>query len=242
MDAPGQRRPDEQPFLAAGVRQVRDAGLDGPVQMPDGGEVLAARDDVAPGHGGRGAAERGRAVGVLEVHPLGAFEEHEVAQGRLPERDKRQVHAGRVGARGLGKVRPGQVRGRAHGGQHVLHQGQVQHLLGGHVGDRGAPALDGLVLLGGEPLLLRLLQAEGGVQVLAHDAVLELGRLAQHVDQRLAMLDHERGLGRSQAASAGDHLREPPARGLDRGLVRGLARGGGYLVAVGQGAAAAGDT
>jgi predicted ABC-type transport system involved in lysophospholipase L1 biosynthesis ATPase subunit len=30
-------------------------------------------------------------------------------------------------------------------------------------------------------------------------------------DARVAVLDHERGLGRSQAASAGDHLREAAA-------------------------------
>src|SRR6185437_12103409 len=57
-----------------------------------------------------------------------------------------------------------------------------------------------------------LLQAERGVQVLAHDPVLELRGLAEHVEQRLAVLDDEWVLGRSQAAPARDYLGEPPPR------------------------------
>ena len=207
------RRADEQPPLAVLLRQPRDPGLDGPVQVPDRGEVLAARDDVAVLHGwhgrGRSLLERGHARGVLDVHALGALEEHEVAQRLLAERQQRQVHARRVVAGGLREVRPGQVRGGADGGQQVLHQRQVQHLLGGHVGYLLAPILDRCCFLGGQPLVLQLLQAEGRVQVLAHDAVLKLGGLAEHVDQRLAVLDHERRLGRRQAAPGGDHLGQP---------------------------------
>ena len=204
------RRADEQPLLPVLLRQARDPGLDGPVQVPHGGEVLAARDDLAVLHGRGGAAERGHPGRVLDVHALRALEEHEMAQRRLAERQQRQVHAGRVVAGGLREVRPGQVGGRADGGQQVLHQRQVQHLLGGHVRDLLAPSLDGLFFFCGQALVLRLLQAEGRVQVLAHDAVLELGGLAEHVDQRLAVLDHERRLGRGQAAPGRDHLGEPP--------------------------------
>jgi hypothetical protein len=203
-------RADEQPALAVLVRQVRDAGLDGPVQVPDRGEVLAARDDLACLHRGQRAAEGGHPVGVLEVHALRALEEHEVAQRLFAERHQGQVHARGVMAGGVGEVRPGHVRGSADGGQQVLHQRQVQHLLGGHVRDLLAPSLDGFLLVCGEALVLRLLQAEGRVQVLAHDAVLEFGGLAEHVDQRLAVLDHERGLGRRQTAPGRDDLREPP--------------------------------
>jgi hypothetical protein len=53
---------------------------------------------------------------------------------------------------------------------------------------------------GGEPLSIqvrnarRLPLARGREQVLAHDPVLELRGLGEHVDQRLAVLDHERRL------------------------------------------------
>ena len=151
------RRADEQPPLTVFLRQARDPGLDGPVQVPHGGEVLAARDDVAVLHGwrrrGRGLLERGHALGVLEVHALGALEEHEMAQRLIAERQQGQVHARRVVAGGLREVRPGQVRGRADGGQQVLHQRQVQHLLGGHVGDLLAPFSDRRFFLGGQALV-----------------------------------------------------------------------------------------
>ena len=203
-------RADEQRRLAVLLGQVRDAGLDRPVQVPHSREILAARDDLAVLHGRRGAAVRDHPGGVLDVHALRAFEVHEVPQRLVAERHQRQVHAGRVVAGGLREVRPGQVRGRADGGQQVLHQRQVQHLLRGHVGDLLAPSSDGLFFFRGQAFGLRLLQAEGGVQVLAHDAVLEFGGLAEHVDQRLAVLDHERRLGRGQAAPGRDHLGEPP--------------------------------
>src|SRR6266571_2653706 len=152
------------------------------------------------------ATSSGQPGGVLEVHALRALKEHEVAQRLLAERQQGQVHAGRVVAGGLREVRPGQVRGRAGGGQQVLHQRQVQHLLRADVEDVLAPALDRLRFGGGEALVGGLLQAERRVQVLAHDPVLELRRLAEHVEQRLAVLDDERGLGRSQAAPRGDDL------------------------------------
>jgi hypothetical protein len=45
-----------------------------------------------------------------------------------------------------------------------------------------------------------LLEAEGREEVLAHDAVLELGRLAQQKDELIAMLDTKRVLRRPDAA------------------------------------------
>ena len=181
----------------------------GPVQVPDGLEILAARDDLAFGHGRDRAAVGGHPLRVVQVHALRSLQEHEVLERGLAERQQRQVHAGRVVGGGMREVRPGQVRGAADGGQQVLHQGQVQHLLGGDVADVLAPALDRLRLFGAQALGFGLLQRERGVQVLAHDAVLEFGRLAQHVVQRLAVLDHQRRLGRGQPAARRDHLCEP---------------------------------
>src|SRR5439155_495179 len=82
--------------------------------------------------------------------------------------------------------------------------------LRGDVEDVLAPALDRLGFGGGQALVGGLLQAERGVQVPAHDPVLELRGLAEHVDQRLAVLDDERRLGRSLAAPSSDHLGQAP--------------------------------
>ena len=73
----------------------------------------AARDDVAARHAAARPCASGHPLGVLDVHALGALEEHEVAQRLLAERQQRQVHPGRVVAGGLREVRPGQVRRRA---------------------------------------------------------------------------------------------------------------------------------
>jgi hypothetical protein len=139
----GPRRADEQPPLTELLAQVRDPGLDRPVQVPDGLEVLAAGDDLAFGHGRDGAAVGGHPLRVVGVHALRALQEHEVLQRGLTERQQRQVQAGRVVAGWVREVRPGQVRGAADGGQQVLHQGQVQHLLRGDVADVLAPARAG---------------------------------------------------------------------------------------------------
>ena len=84
----------------------------------------------------------------FERHALRALEENEVLEGRLAEGHQCQVHARRIVVRGCRQVRPGQVRRRADRGEHVLHEREVQHLLGGDVGDRAPPAGDGVELLG----------------------------------------------------------------------------------------------
>jgi hypothetical protein len=52
----------------------------------------------------------------------------------------------------------------------------------------------------GQSLVIALLKGEDREQVLAHDPVLKLRGLAEHVHQRLAVLDHERRLRRRRAA------------------------------------------
>jgi hypothetical protein len=74
------RRADEQVLLAELLRQVVDPVLDRAVEMPDGREVLRLGNDVALRH------QRHRLVHrridppcALQLHALGALEEHEVA-------------------------------------------------------------------------------------------------------------------------------------------------------------------
>ena len=221
----GPRRPDEQPLLAVLGAQVRETSLDRPVHVPDRREVLPARHDVAGHHVRHRAAERCEPVAVVQVHALGTLEEHEVPQRLLPERQQRQVNPGGIVAGRVGEVRPGQVRRGADRGQQVLHQRQVQHFLRGDVRDDLAPAPGGGQFFGREALALVLLEGERREQVLAHDAVLQFCGLAQHVDQRLAVLDHERCLRRGQAAAGGDDLRQPSALGGGRRGRHGSGRG-----------------
>ncbi len=77
------------------------------------------------------------------------------------------------------------------GEQHVGGECQVQHFLAGHAEKYTSPATNCLQVLGGERGVGCVLQTERGEQVLTHEQMLELGGLADHVDQRLAMLDHE---------------------------------------------------
>jgi hypothetical protein len=70
----------------------------------------------------------------------------------------------------------------------------MQHLLAGDSENDAAPPLDRCKLLRRDTLVDALLEGEGGEEVLAHEPVLELGCLAEHVEQGLAVLDHERTL------------------------------------------------
>jgi hypothetical protein len=178
--------------------------------MADRGEVLAARHDVGLIDDGGGLGERVvEARRAPQRHPLGTFEEHEVPQRLLSKRHEGQADAGRI-VLGRGRqVGAGEVRRGADRREQVLDQREVEHLVSRHVGDDLAPALHGRQLVLGQPLVGALLEREHGEQVLEHDPVLQLSGLVEHVDQRLAMLDHERRLGRRLAAARLDHLGEP---------------------------------
>jgi hypothetical protein len=71
----------------------------------------------------------------------------------------------------------------------------MQHFLGGDTEEGGPPALDRHQLVLAHALVDAVLEAECGEEVLAHQAVLQLSRLADHVDERLAMLDDQARLG-----------------------------------------------
>ena len=109
-----------------------------------------------------------------------------LAEGQQPELDPGWVALGLVG-----HVGPAHERGRAHGGEQVLDQGPVEHLLGRDAQDRRPPPLHRLELVLAQPGPGLRLEAEGGVQVLAHEPVLELGRLAEEVGELLAVLDDD---------------------------------------------------
>ncbi len=187
----GLLRADEQPILADLVGQVDDAGLDRPVEVTDGVELLAPRDDVGRVHDRQGRPGRGESFGVFQLHPLGTLEEEEVAQGPLAEGHEGELHPGRVALRLVRHVRAGHVRCRPHGREDVVDERPVEHLMGRYAEHHRAPPFDGLEVFRRQRLVGLGLQAEGGVQVLAHQPVFELGRLAQEVGERLAILDDD---------------------------------------------------
>jgi hypothetical protein len=68
----------------------------------------------------------------------------------------------------------------------------VQHFLDRDAAQRLAPPVDHIDLIRGK-LVIRL-EAELGEQVLAHDHVLELGRLGEQPPQMLSISDDDFGL------------------------------------------------
>jgi hypothetical protein len=106
------------------------------------------------------------------------------------------------------QVRAHEMRRGTDGREQILHECEVHHLLARDAHDRRFPPGDDLLLRRGQAFVWRILQREGGEEILAHDAVFELGRLAQHVDQRFPVLDDERRFGRGLPAAYGEQLRK----------------------------------
>src|SRR6185437_10999785 len=77
----------------------------------------------------------------------------------------------------------------------VPHRQQVPHLLDRDIEQHAAPAAYRRRLGRIQALPLAVLQAEGGIQVGAHEVVLELGGLVQAVDEDLAL---RQGRGRGE--------------------------------------------
>src|SRR5581483_1781457 len=182
---------DERPLLPYPFCQMHDAVFDGPVQIALGGEVLPARLQLARLHGRRRGAARHEAFAVGHVHAFGSFEIHEVLHGRVAEWEQPQLDTRRIALGLMGHVRPADVWRRSHGGQQVLDEGPVQHLLGRDGEDDRPPSLDGLELFSRQSRPPLGPEAEGGEEVLRHEAVLELGRLRQQIRELLAVLDND---------------------------------------------------
>ncbi len=215
----GVRGPDKEALRAKPLGQVFQACLDGPVELADGVELLQLRDDlVRPVSGQRdGPRDRLETLGILDVHPVRPLEECEVAEGGLAERHQLDSDSGRVRVGGHREVRPGEARGGADRRQQVLDEREVEHLLLADLQEGLAPALGGGERLGREPLLDLLLEREGREQVLEHHEVLELGRLAERVDQCLPVLE-----------APGVRIIRPPADVQDAG--ERTVRAGGHVL------------
>ena len=199
-----ERRSDEQPVRAELVRQVSQTPLNGAVQVTHRGEVLAPRDDLLGPHRRGRQPGRPEPLSVGAFHPFRSLQVHKVLQRRLAEREQPHLYPGRVAPRLMRHVRPADIGGRPDGREQVLDHGPVQHLLSGDAEDHHAPALDGLQLLVPKAGTYRAREAERGVEVLAHQAMLKLSSLRQQIGQLLAVSHHDDRLAHSQKPIPGD--------------------------------------
>ena len=115
-------------------------------------------------------------------------------QRPLPERQKRDLHFGRIPPRQDGQVGALEMRCGADGGQDVGGQRQVQHLLLDDVDEGGLPGLNTVQLLRRQALAGRAFERELCVQVFAHQAMLKLAGLAEEVDKLFPALGLQRRL------------------------------------------------
>ena len=122
-----------------------------------------------------------------DVHPFRPLDVEEPPQRLLAERRQGQPDLGRV-RRALGEVVAAEAWRPPEGGQQVVDQGQVDHLLQGELVDPPLPPGHGWHLRGGQPVTGLGPQGERRVQVDAEDGMLDLGRFAQQVQQLLAAL------------------------------------------------------
>ena len=189
----GARRADEHRPLTDPVDQPAQPVGDAPVQVAHGAVLLAARQQFVRRHRRARRRRRDEALRVLQLHPLRPLQVQEVPQRLLAERQQVQLHPGREVPGTLREVGPAQVRGGADGGHEVRDQRQVQHLLDGDAAQRPSPPVHRGGLLAGQPVGDAVLQAELGVQVLAHDHVFELGGLREQPPQVLPMRYHDPG-------------------------------------------------
>ena len=95
------------------------------------------------------------------------------------------------------------IRGGPDRSQQVLDHGPVQHLLSGDAEDHPAPPPDRGKLISPQSRACGALEAERGVQVLAHQAMLELSSLGQQIGQLLTVPHHDVRLAHKRKAIPG---------------------------------------
>src|SRR6185436_16018433 len=112
-----------------------------------------------------GLLNSGQLFGVLDGVALRSFEVGKVAQRGLAKWHQQDLDAGRERARRNREIGPAEVRPGADGGEQVLDQRQVQHLLLGDVNQLSAPAAGKRRLLGAQSFASVAFQGERGEQV-----------------------------------------------------------------------------
>lgn len=98
---------------------------------------------------------------------------------------KSDHETGRIGPRVDREVRAIEVRSAAQRAREVPDEREVRHLFEYHRDDARSPTLHGLFLLD-RPARIRPLEAEGCVEVAAHELVLDLGGLVEPIEKLLS--------------------------------------------------------
>jgi hypothetical protein len=94
------------------------------------------------------------------------------------------------------KVRSRKVWTTADADAKVCDQEEMQHLLGRHRQNDFTPPLDSLPFLNSQPRLSGALEAEAGIQVTAHQCVLDLRGLCEQMKKLLSGSTDDVGVGR----------------------------------------------
>ena len=186
----------EERRLADMVGQHLQSVADAAIEVTDGAVVLGARHQPALGHRAVIFGGRHELLAVPQVVALGPLEENEMIEHGAREAGQFDDHAGRMIAGRDRKVRPRKMRCGADRDEQIARQRQVGHLLDGDRGDRAGPALRGLGLRRREAIAFVALQAPGGVEIAAHQIVLDRRGFGEEVDQLLAGLDPDLGFFR----------------------------------------------
>ena len=179
----------EQRRLADVVGEHVQPVADAAIEVADGAVVLGARHQPALGRGAVVVGRMDELGRVAEFLALGPLEKDEMIEHAAREAGELDDDAGGMVAGRDREIRPRQMRAGADRHHQVAGQRQVGHLLDGDRGDGVAPALDRRRLLRRQAVALAALEAPRGVEVAAHQVVLDRRGLGEQIDQLLARLD-----------------------------------------------------
>jgi hypothetical protein len=181
----------------------------GRVVLRAGHEPVRPRDALVP-------QRRLEARAVEQIHAFGALEIDEVIERRPIEGREGDHYAGRVIAGGHGEVRALEVRRRADGREQVGDEREVQHLVDCDVDDGRAPPGHRSALVCAKRAFRALFQAVRGVEVRAHEPVLDLRRLGEQVGELFSLVGDDLGLLASRLVRHRRRSVSRVARGANR--------------------------
>ncbi len=179
------------------------------IELADRRVVARARRQAALGYDAPIVALRRKRRGIGQCClVLRALEKLEVLDGLGAEGLQPDDEAGRIRPGIDREGRPGRGQRAAERVGQITDEREVRHLLEHHRHDGVAPALHRVALLVA-PARLDPLEAERGVEVAAHQVMLDLGRLVQPVQQLFASRHVGARLGHGRRCSGGGTSANP---------------------------------
>ncbi len=193
---------DEHRGLAVARHQRPQPGLDRPIEVADGQIVLRRRGQLQSMLAAFIDLFANEGVGVRLVRAFRPLEIDEVLQRiavewRQAHDQAGGQHAGRD--REIATAEMGDTTDRVH---QIGHQGQMGHLVDGDIDDGTRPLGDLGARLGVDIVVGLGLQAPSGIEIAAHQVVLDLGRFGERVEQLLAIMDADRRFGKAGVGHA----------------------------------------